>query len=121
MSPISKFVKLQFVQLCHQKTRIESDEQEIILLAQKGAKEGTLTWESDLVTNALHLNNLKVEEIMTPRTVMFVLDESSTVEKVFEDHPNIPFARIPITHESIDHISGIVRRRISTVHSLMKR
>jgi CBS domain containing-hemolysin-like protein len=48
---------------------------------------------------------------MTPRTVMFVLDESLTVEKVFEEHPNIPFARVPITHESIDHISGLVRRR----------
>ena len=113
MSPISKICKVTVRAIVPPKDKeSESDEQEIILLAQKGAKEGTLTSEeSDLVTNALHLNNLKVEEIMTPRTVMFVLDESSTVEKVFEDHPNIPFARIPITHESIDHISGIVRRR----------
>ena len=99
----------------------ESDEQEIILLAQKGAKEGTLTSEeSDLVTNALHLNNLKVEEIVTPRTVMFVLDESSTVEKVFEDHPNIPFARIPLLMKVSIIFQESFVEGISTVHSLME-
>ena len=67
--------------------------------------------ESDLVTNALHLDDLKVEEIMTPRTVMFALDENLSVEEAFKQHPNNPFARIPITHESIDHISGLIRRR----------
>ena len=113
MAPISKVCKFTVRAIVPPKDKeSESDEQEIILLAQKGAKEGTLTnEESDLVTNALKLDNLKVEKIMTPRTVMFVLDESLTVEKVFQEHPNIPFARIPITHESIDHISGLVRRR----------
>ena len=113
MAPISKICKLTVRAIVPPKNKqSESDEQEIILLAQKGAKEGTLTnEESDLVTNALQLDKLKVEEIMTPRTVMFALDESMTVEKVFEKHPNIPFARIPITRENIDHISGLVRRR----------
>ena len=90
----------------------ESDEREIILLAQKGAKEGTLTnEESDLVTNALHLDSLKVEQIMTPRTVMFVLDESLTVEKKSLKHTQtFPLPEFG-THDSIDHISGLVRRR----------
>ena len=34
-----------------------------------------------------------------------------TVERVFRMHANAPFARIPLYRESIDHISGIVRRR----------
>ena len=113
MAPISKVCKVTVRAIVPQKDKLnESDEQEIILLAQKGAKEGTLTSEeSDLVTNSLRLDKLKVEEIMTPRTVMFSLDQSLTVEKVFQHHPNIPFARIPTIHESIDHISGLVRRR----------
>ena len=113
MAPISKICKVTVRAIVPPKDKqTESDEQEIILLAQKGAKEGTLTSEeSDLVTNALHLDDLKVEEIMTPRTVMFALDENLSVEEVFKQHPNIPFARIPITHESIDHISGLIRRR----------
>ena len=113
MSPISKICKVTVRAIVPPKDKqSESDEQEIILLAQKGAKEGTLTSEeSDLVTNALRLDNLKVEEIMTPRTVMFTLSESLTVEEVFKKYPNIPFARVPITHENIDHVSGLVRRR----------
>lgn len=90
----------------------DSDEEEIILLAKKGAQKGTLTdEESKLVANALRLNNLQVHEIMTPRTVVLALDQALTVEKVFRMHPNVPFARIPLYRENIDHICGIVRRR----------
>ena len=55
MSPISKICKVTVRAIVPPKDKeSESDEQEIILLAQKGAKEGTLTnAESDLVTNAL--------------------------------------------------------------------
>lgn len=113
MSPISKVCKVTVRAIVPQQDKTkESDEQEIILLAQKGAKEGTLTnEESDLVKNALRLDKLDVSEIMTPRTVMFSLDESKSVENIFKEHPNIPFARIPIFTKSIDRISGIVRRR----------
>ena len=48
---------------------------------------------------------------LAPKMVMFALDETLTVEQVFREHPNIPFARIPVTQENIDHISGLVRRR----------
>jgi len=90
----------------------DKDEEEIILLARKGAKEGTLSNdESDWVTNALRLDGVKVSEIMTPRTVMLALDENLTVEKVFQNYPNVPFARIPIYSDNIDHITGVVRRR----------
>jgi CBS domain containing-hemolysin-like protein len=96
----------------------DKDEEEIILLARKGAKEGTLSNdESDWVTNALRLDGVKVSEIMTPRTVMLALDENLTVEKVFQDYPNVPFARIPIYSDNIDHITGVVRRR--DLHSAM--
>ena len=90
----------------------EEDEEEIILLAKKGAKEGTLSAEeSDWVTNALRLDDVKVSEIMTPRTVMLALEENLTVEKVFNEYPNVPFARIPVFSDNIDHVTGVVRRR----------
>ncbi len=47
----------------------DADEKEIILLAEKGAKEGSLTSdESDMVTNALKLDEVQVSEIMTPES-----------------------------------------------------
>lgn len=113
MSPFSKICKFTMRAMVPEKEKSsEENENEIILLAQKGAKEGTLTSEeSDLVTNALKLDGIKVSEIMTPRTVMLALDELLSVEDTFKQHPNIPFARIPIYSDNIDHITGIVRRR----------
>jgi len=88
------------------------EEEEIILLARKGAKEGSLSNnESDLVTNALRLDDVHVRDIMTPRTVVTAFEEDMTVEKVFDMHPNVPFARVPIFAETIDSVTGIVRRR----------
>jgi len=113
MSPFSKIFKVTMRAMVPEKEKSGTeDENEIILLAQKGAKEGTLTnEESDWVTNALKLDGVKVSEIMTPRTVVLALDEALTVEDAFQMHPNIPFARIPIYSDNIDHITGIVRRR----------
>ena len=113
MSPFSKVCKFTMRAMVPQKEKSsERDEEEIILLAKKGAKEGTLSSdESDWVTNALKLDGVKVSEIMTPRTVMLALDEKISVKDVFTKFPNVPFARIPIYADNIDHITGVVRRR----------
>src|SRR5690606_4492937 len=56
----------------------DSDE-EIRLLAQKGAQEGQLTRnEMDMISNALSLDDIRVSEIMTPRTVVTALDCDET-------------------------------------------
>src|SRR5690606_218596 len=89
-----------------------SGEDEIILLAERGAKDGTLTSsESSMVTNALKLDDEMVSAIMTPRVVVTAIDKSSTIGELFEKYPNIPFARMPVYDEEIDNIVGLVRRR----------
>ena len=113
MYPFSKICKVTVKAMVPEKQdSMDSDEEEIILLAKKGASKGTLTdEESNWVKNALRLNDVQVHEIMTPRTVMLALDQDLSVKKVFEMHPNVPFARIPLFRETIDHVCGIVRRR----------
>ena len=88
MSPFSKVCKFTMRAMVPIKEKSnEEDEEEISLLARKGAKEGTLSAdESDWVTNALRLDGVKVSEIMTPRTVMLALDENLCVEKVFDQY-----------------------------------
>lgn len=89
-----------------------SNEEEIILLAEKGAKEGKLTSdESDMVTNALKLDHILVNEIMTPRVVVDSLEKHNTVGEVFLETPNIAFGRLPVYDEEMDNIVGVVRRR----------
>lgn len=90
----------------------ETGDEEIILLAEKSAKEGNLTRsESAIITNALSLDEVRISEIMTPRTVVHSYDCQSTIGEVFAEQPNIPFARMPIYQETIDDVVGMVRRR----------
>jgi CBS domain containing-hemolysin-like protein len=88
-----------------------SDE-EIVLLAERGARQGTLSQsESSLITNALALDDVRVGQIMTPRTVVTALRKSATVGELFREHPTIPFARMPVYGRNLDDIGGLVRRR----------
>jgi CBS domain containing-hemolysin-like protein len=85
---------------------------EITLLAEKEAKEGNITkQESNLITNALKLDELHIRDIMTPRIVVTALEKSRTINEVFRDLPNIPFARLPVYDGKIDNIVGLARRR----------
>ncbi|MBN2068861.1 MAG: HlyC/CorC family transporter [Opitutales bacterium] len=91
---------------------VDEDEREILLLAEKSAKEGSLsTVERDMISNTLSLDDVLLTDILTPRTVVTFLDGSLTVEEVMRDFKLIPFARIPVYRESIDDIIGMVRRR----------
>lgn len=112
MTPISRvvgFVVRAILKPGEQET--DSDE-EIMLLAEKSEKEGTLTSnERELINNALSLDEILVHEIMTPRTVVHSVSDEETVGSLLESSKNIPFARLPIYHEQTDNITGIVRRR----------
>jgi len=112
MTPISRVVGM-LVRMLIKPRRLASDsDEEILLLAEKSAKEGTLTMnERDMINNALSLDELLVNEIMTPRTVVHAIEDTETIETLFQKTINIPFARLPVYHNRVDNITGIVRRR----------
>lgn len=65
--------------------------------------------ESDVIENILNLDNIKISEVLTPRSVVFALDESMSIQEVIDTQPNIfKFSRIPIYKESIEDVTGIV-------------
>jgi len=113
MFPLTFFTgKMLTVILSSEEPTEEEQEEEIRLLAERSAKSGALSdSERDLISNALSLDDVSVESIMTPRTVVSFLKESLTVDEVCSDLKNISFARLPVYGESIDDINGIVRRR----------
>ena len=88
-----------------------SDE-EIILLAEHGARHGTLSQrESSIIANALSLDDVRVSQLMTPRTVVTALRKPATVAEVLREFPNLPFGRLPVYGRNLDDIVGLVRRR----------
>ena len=65
--------------------------------------------ESDFIENILTLDNKKVSEILTPRSVVFALDETMKIKDVIATQPAIfKFSRIPIYKESIEDVTGVV-------------
>jgi CBS domain containing-hemolysin-like protein len=110
--PIIWFCQFIVRLVVRKKADPQAADREIILLAEKGAQDGTISRnESSIIANALALDDVRVGEIMTPRIVVTALPRKATVGEVFRDHPNIPFARIPVYGRNLDDIVGLVRRR----------
>jgi CBS domain containing-hemolysin-like protein len=66
--------------------------------------------ESTILANLFLLPTLKVQDIMTPRTVMISLPEELTVGEMHEQRPDLPVSRIPVYSGSIDNVTGFVLR-----------
>ncbi len=65
--------------------------------------------ESDVIENILNLDNIKVGEVLTPRSVIFAIDESMSIKEIIDTKEDIfKFSRIPVYRESIEEVVGIV-------------
>ena len=75
-----------------------------------GEDEGVIDEkESDYIENVLKLDEVRVLDILTPRSVVFALDQNMTVKEVLETKPEIfKFSRIPVYQDTIDNVTGIV-------------
>lgn len=61
-----------------------------------------------LIKNVLHFDELTAEDVMTPRTVMVMAEETQTLKEFYEQNQPMTFSRIPLYHESKDAITGIL-------------
>ncbi len=84
-------------------------EEDILGAVRLGAKEGEISkWESLMVHNIINLEDKQVREVMTPRTVMFSLDEETPVAKALDTAGEKGFTRIPVYHGDRENITGYV-------------
>lgn len=112
MRPVSFLCKCAVFLVIHDRPNQDVSDNDILLMAEKSEKDGNLTQdERTIISNALSLDEIQIEAIMTPRTVVWALEQSLTINQVFDADPNLPFARIPVYENSIDTIVGVVRRR----------
>ena len=65
--------------------------------------------ESDVIENILRLDNIKANEILTPRSVVFALDEKMSIKEIIQTKEDIfKFSRIPVYKDSIEDVVGLV-------------
>jgi CBS domain containing-hemolysin-like protein len=94
-------------------------EDEIVAMARLGAQAGEITpEESHMVHNIIELENQQVRDIMTPRTVIFSLDASLTVEEALPKVNTRGLTRIPVYEDDREHIVGYVMfQDLSAAHT----
>ena len=89
----------------------EITREEIVALASLGRKDGALkAQENDYLVNLLQLNETQTSEILTPRTVVHMLEESTTVSEALNLGASRQFTRVPIYRDSTDNVTGKVIR-----------
>jgi CBS domain containing-hemolysin-like protein len=87
----------------------EITREEIIALASLSHKDGTLfTQENQYLSNLLGLHEIQTEQVLTPRSVVHMLDENTTVTEALDEPETAQFTRIPIYSESSENITGKV-------------
>ena len=64
--------------------------------------------ESKVIKNLLQFDEVRVKDVMTPRTVLKIAPESQTIESFFRENPRLRFSRIPVYGEREDLITGFV-------------
>ena len=89
----------------------EITREEIIALASLGLRDGTLmSRENEYLGNILKLHEITTEEVLTPRTVVHMLDQNLTVTEALDQTQTRQFSRMPIYGDSTDDITGKVIR-----------
>ena len=94
--------------------------EELIESTLMSEDEGVLDeQESDVIENILMLDTIKIEEILTPRTVVFALDGKRTLADIVKNEPAIfKFSRVPVFAQSIENITGMVMTKKIFKHAL---
>lgn len=85
---------------------------EMLAMAEISTQEGQLdSHEMNFLQSMLNLNELKIKDAMTHRTVVFSLSQKITVETYFHKHDSNEFSRIPIyEEEEPEKITGFVMK-----------
>ena len=88
---------------------------QIKVLVEIGEKQGIInTAEKEMIEGVMEFNETVAEEIMTPRTEVFMIDINSEPEEYLEDLVNHRYSRVPVYDDDIDDIVGVLY--LSLIH-----
>lgn len=84
-------------------------EEEILMMVDAGKEKGTIQESAkDMIVNIFDFDNTTVGDIMTHRTDIFAIEDTGTVNEVVTLSIEKGFSRIPVYHEDIDNIVGVL-------------
>ncbi|MFA7197825.1 MAG: hemolysin family protein [Methanoculleus sp.] len=84
-------------------------EEEIKGWIDVGEEEGTIEEEErDMLYSVLRFGDTTVREVMTPRVDVVMIEDTSSLENTLSIFDETGFSRIPIYHERIDNVIGLL-------------
>ena len=90
----------------------EATEDDIRVMASLSRRSGTIQpYEEVAIQNILTLDKKHVEDVMTPRTVVFSLPASLTLDEAYDDKKIWHFSRIPVYEADNEDVVGQISHR----------
>ena len=87
-------------------------EEELITIIDEAQTEGDIEEdEGKLIRSAIEFNDQDASDIMTPRVDVTAIEDTATIEEAAELFRATWFSRIPVYHEDLDHIVGILNEK----------
>jgi len=84
-------------------------EEEIKEWIDVGEEEGTIEeQEREMLYSVLRFGDTTVREVMTPRVDVVMIEDTSTLENALSIFNETGFSRIPVYHEQIDNVVGLL-------------
>ncbi|WP_159948776.1 CNNM domain-containing protein [Polaribacter septentrionalilitoris] len=78
-----------------------------LVMTEMAEKDGVFKEnESKVIRNLIGFKEIQVNDIMTPRSVLKLADESETIQSFYDAHKTLRFSRIPLFSENPDEITG---------------
>ena len=91
-------------------TEVSTDE--IVIMARLGLKSGSIDKEElNVIHNIIAIRDRTVREVMTPRSVIFSLNASMTIEEASKSEGVLVHSRIPVFVSDPSELVGIAYRR----------
>ncbi len=85
---------------------------DVAAVVDLATREGALSGEeSALMGNLLALREVRLEDLMTPRTVCTMMSATATLQELLDDPDAAVYSRIPLYGEDQDDILGYVLKR----------
>ena len=87
-------------------------EGELMTMVSEAENDGELTdRESQLIRSAIEFDDVEVEEILTPRVDVVAVEDNISLEELAQTFAESGYSRLPVYHDTIDNIIGVVHEK----------
>jgi len=87
-------------------------EEELLTYVSEVQNEGGINEnEGELIRSVIDFDDLKVEEILTPRVHVVAVSVEEDIKKIIHKFKHTGYSRLPVYEENIDHIVGVINHK----------